>query len=98
MNVTLIASVPIGPVASAVYGTAPGRALSAATRSPTAAPASFCNSTRPMTSASRAPMATTSLARWRISSAAESAPRQSSVADGPHGPVVPDEVWSIVVK
>ena len=43
-------------------------------------------------------MATTSLARWRASSAAESAPRQSSVARGPHAPLLFDDVVSIVVK
>ncbi len=42
-------------------------------------------------------MAATIFARCCASSAGESAPRQSSVIDGPHGPLPPGVV-SIVVK
>jgi len=35
---------------------------------------------------------------WRLSSATLSAPRQSRVPDGPHGPLVELEVVSTVVK
>jgi hypothetical protein len=60
--------------------------------------ASFWISIRPATSASMALSAATIFARWRSSSASESAPRQSIVPEGPQGPLLPDDVVSIVLK
>ena len=53
---------------------------------------------RPKTSASMPSIAATIFASCRSRSASESAPRQSSVPAGPHGPALFDAVSSIVAK
>jgi hypothetical protein len=80
---TLIASVPIVPVSTNAYAPAPAFALTPFTRSWIAAAVLFSSSINPMMLASSPRMALTTLSRWRVSSAVEFAPRQSSPPVGP---------------
>ena len=58
----------------------------------------FSSSMKAATSALRAQMTSAARSRWRLSSAVLSAPRQSSVPPGPHGPLLLLDVVSIDVK
>jgi hypothetical protein len=97
-NATLIASVPIALVSMNEYVPGAVAALSASTICCVATPLSFSISVRPTTSASRPFSEATILVSWAIRSASLSAPRQSWVPDGPHGPLVVLAVVSMVAK
>ncbi len=86
---------PVGGRAAAAQVPAPAAALSRFTRSCVAPLPLFSISIRPTTSAPRPLMAGMILSRWRVSSAALSAPRQSlRVPLGKQE--APD--WSMVLK
>lgn len=63
-----------------------------------AGPVSFSISVRPTTSALMSFYEATILASWATRSASLSAPRQSCVPDGAHGPLVVLAVVSMVAK
>ena len=97
-NATLMASVPIVSVSTNVYVPGAVAAFSPSTICWLASPLSFSISVSPTTSASMPFSEATILASWATRSASLSAPRQSSVPDGPHGPAVVLAVVSIVAK
>ena len=97
---TRMASVPsVPPVLANAYGlTPPQRAFTAPSRSVMAARLVFSSSMKPNTWALRPQTTIEVRSRWRLSSATLSAPRQSCVPLGPHGPELVLEVVSMVVK
>ena len=87
MNATLIASVPMKPVSTTAYGAGAGPGVERGDEVVDGRAGVVLDLDQPDdVGVDRRRCAATIFARWRASSAAESAPRQSSVPDGPHGP------------